>query len=177
MTADLVNFHAFEDLAKSIALRLIQRHEPFRAQPTPDGHGGMIIGWLRKLSGKGISRQAATHMLKEDLDEAMAAMRTRIVSVGHEQLGYARVGVILHLAMLPELGAAKVLGWTSFWEALGNGNWNDAADALLLTEWPAMMAGSRETMVRAVALQSVIRTGNQFTGADERRIGLSGAPQ
>ena len=177
MTPDLTSFHAFEDLAKSIALRLIQRHEQFRAHPTPDGHGGVVIGWLRKFSRKGISHKAATLMLREDLDEAMQALRSKIVMVGQDQLGASRVAVLLHLAMLPEIGAARVLGWDALWAALSTANWNDAADALLLTEWPVVVGGARESMVRAVALQRVLRTGNQFTDLEERRIGASRAPQ
>lgn len=176
MTSDVLAFHAFEDLAKSIALRLVQRHEPFLAQPAPDGHGGTMIGFLRALGRKGITRQAATHMLRDDLDEAMVALRARIAAVGHERLGAARAAVLLHLALLPEIGAARVLSWESLWSALASERWNDAADALLLTEWPTVMTGTTQQRVRGVALQRVIRTGNQFTDADERRLGASGAP-
>lgn len=176
MTVEVQTFHAFEDLAKSIALRLIQRHEPFLSQPAADGQGGIVIGWLRSLGKKGITKQAATHMLREDLDEAMLTLRSRIASVGHERLGAARAGVLLHLAMLPEIGAARMLTWESLWAALSAERWNDAADALLLTEWPTVMTGTSQQRVRGVALQRVIRTGSQFTDADERRLGASGAP-
>lgn len=170
------NFYAFEDLAKSIALRLIQRHEPFLSHPAPDGQGGTVIGFLRSFGRKGITKQAATHMLREDLDEAMTTLRARIASVGHERLGAARAGVLLHLAMLPEIGAARVLSWDSLWAALRTERWHDAADALLLTEWPTVMTGTTQQRVRGVALQRVIRTGNQFTDDEERRLGASGAP-
>lgn len=176
MTADVTAFYAFEELAKSIAQRLIKRHEPFRAQPTPDGHGGTVIGFLRNLGRKGISTRAATHMLVEDLDEAATALRPKIAQCGEERLGEARAAVLLYMALLPELGVERVLRWDAMWIALRNGDWDEAADALLLTEWPEVMTGTREKVVRGVALQRVIRTGKQFTDADERRISFSRAP-
>lgn len=175
-TADIANFHAFEELAKSIAQRLIKRHEPFRAQPTPDGHGGTVIGWLRSLGRKGVSQSAATHMLREDLEEASLALRAKIAACGQDKLGEARAAVLLYLALLPEIGLERVLRWEAMWIALRAGDWDEAADALLLTEWPEVMTGTREKVVRGVALQRVIRTGKQFTDADERRLSFSRAP-
>ncbi len=176
MTADVANFHAFEDLAKSIAQRLIRRHEPFQSHPTPDGHGGTVIGWLRSLGRKGISQRAATTMLVEDLEEAAVALRVKIAQCGQDKLGEARAAVLLYMALLPEIGLDRVLRWDAMWIALRAGDWDEAADALLLTEWPEVMTGSREKVVRGVALQRVIRTGKQFTDADERRLSFSRAP-
>jgi hypothetical protein len=176
MPHEIAAFNAFESLTMSITQRLVKRHEPFQPFPMDDGNGGKIVGWLRSLTRKGISQQAATAMLNEDLHEAMGALRARIAATGHDHLGSARAAVLLYLALLPGIGADRVLSWAAMWSALSAGRWDDAADALLMTEWPAVMVGSPAEIARGVALQRVIRTGRQFDADDERRIRASGAP-
>lgn len=172
MTHEITSFTAWEDLAVSTALRIVQRLEPFHAHPTDDGFGGTVIGWWRNLGKKGISQQAATHMLREDLTAARLVLRARIAGVGHERLGPARAAALLVLAMLPELGPEKVLAWNDLWQALREERWDDAADALLMTEFPHTMTGNRQKMVRAVTLQRVIRSGKQFMSEEQAVAGL-----
>lgn len=166
-------FQSFEQLAMSVAQRMVKRHDSFNAFPADDGQGGTIIGWLRRLGSKGISQRAATTMLNEDLTEAMLSLRARVWETGHERLGFARTAVLLYLALLPEIGAAKVLSWNVMWSALREERWDDAANALLLTEWPTTMRTPAQ-MARAVALQQVLRSGKQFNEDDETRISALG---
>lgn len=161
MTHEIDAFNTWEDNACNVALRLVQQHQRFHSHPTDNGVGGKMIGWLRDLTGKGVSKAAATHMLKDDLRESMTVLRVRIASIGHDRLGESRGAVLLFLAQLPQIGVKRVLGWNDLWNALRDERWDDAADVLLLTEWPQAMQ-DEESKVRAVALQRVIRSGKHL---------------
>lgn len=170
MNHEADTFTAFERLAISIALRMVKKHQTFHPYPVSDGHGGTIIGWLRNLGKRGISQQAGTQMLNEDLNEAMQAMSVRIGMIGHDRLGAPRVGALLFLARLPEIGLDRVMNWESLWRELAAERWEEAAEALQMTGWAAAMAGTIQERARAVALQRVIRTGRQFGPDDEQRL-------
>ncbi|MGH8028048.1 MAG: hypothetical protein ACREO0_15115 [Pseudoxanthomonas sp.] len=170
MSHEIQAFTTWERMAMSIALRLVKKHQTFHPHPTADRNGVTLIGWLRNLGKRGISQQAGTQMLNEDLNDTMQALRARIFSIGHERLGEARGAALLFLAMLPELGADKVLAWDDMWGHLSRSEWEEAAEALQMTGFAAAMAGTLQERARAVALQRVLRTGKQFGPDDEKRL-------
>lgn len=167
MSHEIEAFTHWERLAMSIALRMVKKHQTFHPHPKTDGNGVTLIGWLRNLGKRGISQQAGTHMLNEDLNDTMQALRQRIAWIGHEKLGEARGAALLFIAMLPEFGIETVLGWRSMWDNLAEGRWEEAAEDLQMTGFATAMAGTPGERARAVALQRVLRTGKQH---DESRF-------
>jgi hypothetical protein len=166
-------FTAWERLAMSIALRMVKKHQTFHPHPKTDRNGVTLIGWLRNLGRRGISQQTGTHMLNEDLDDTMKALRQRIAWIGHDQLGEARAAALLFIAMLPELGVEAVLGWGSMWDNLAAGRFEEAAEDLQMTGFATAMAGTPGERARAVALQRVLRTGKQHDDTRFQNVELA----
>lgn len=71
-------------------------------------------------------------------------------------LGAPRIAVLLHLSHV--LGARRVVEWNELWDDLRRGAFDDAANHLLLSEWPAHYDTDLERQ-RAVTLQQILRTG------------------
>lgn len=156
-TATFAHYHV-EDEALRNAVRLIEDYEPFHAHPHESPrHGGTIIGWLRRLSKQGISSGEARIMLRGDLTGHLASLRARIFALGVESLGAPRIAVLLHLAQL--MGAGRIVEWQALWSDLGEGQYDRAANHLLMSEWPSLMGDSFQERIRAVALQQILRTG------------------
>lgn len=166
----IAEFIAWERQTMNMAHRLVKKHNQFHPHPKDDGHGKTIIGWLRDWGKRGISQQAATVMLNEDIQDTMLALRSRIAAVGHQRLGNVRGAALVALAMVPSLGATTVLSWNEVWQLLAAEQWDDAADALQMTGFGIAMAGTIEDRARAVALQRAIRTGKAFGPDDERAL-------
>lgn len=173
MTHEADAFTAWERMAMSIALRMVKKHQTFHPHPKQDRTGVVLIGWLRNLGKRGISQQAGTHMLNEDLNDTMQALRQRIAWIGHEKLGPARGGALLFIAMLPELGVETVLGWRSMWDNLAAERWEEAAEDLQMTGFATAMAGTPGERARAVALQRVLRTGKQHDDTRFQNVELA----
>lgn len=175
MTHEDQSFTTWEDMVINTALRAVQKHKTFTAHPREDGMGNTVIGWVRNFKLHGISKRAATVMLQEDLRGSMDKLRARMFTIGHERLGVHRGAVLLFLAQLPEIGPDRVLGWTDFWSALREERWDDAADHLLITEFPKAMRQDDESTRTAVALQRALRSGKNLIAEEQAVAGLSAA--
>lgn len=140
------------------AVKLVEMYEPFHAFPHEVPREGPVIGFLRRIGQgrKGITRGEGLTLLRGDLLEHLNALRARIFTTDAEMLGAPRIAVLLHLAHV--LGVRRVVDWQELWGDLRRGAFDDAANHLLLSEWPAHYDTARERQ-RAVALQQILRTG------------------
>ena len=175
MSHEVADFLHWEELVISGSVRAVQKHKTFQAHPKADGMGNTVIGWIRDFGRHGISKRAATVMLQEDLRDSMTVLRARVAFIGHERLGVHRGIVLLFLAQLPEIGPERLLKWNDFWTALREERWDDAADQLLVTEFPKAMRQDEESTRTAVALQRALRSGKSLIHEEAAVSGLTAA--
>lgn len=159
MTASATMAHyALEDESLREAMKLVETYEPFHALPHDLPREGVVIGFLRRIGQgkKGITRGEGLNLLRGDLIGHLADLRRRIFSADAERLGAPRIAVLLHLAHV--LTVQRVVAWDELWNDLSRGAFDDAANHLLLSEWPAHYGTDLERR-RAVVLQQILRTG------------------
>lgn len=146
-----------EDDSLRLAIQLVEQYEPFHQFPKDSPKEGQLIGWVRRIGKQGISRGEGRTLLRSDLTGHLAALRAKIFMQDAERLGAPRIAVLLHLAML--MGAQHIVDWRELWDDLGRGDFNAAANHLLLSEWPSLIGDSLQERMRAVALQDILRHG------------------
>ncbi|HVI60130.1 MAG TPA: hypothetical protein VM619_14825 [Luteimonas sp.] len=146
-----------EDDSLRNAVQLIEQYETFHAHPHTTPRDGVVIGFLRRLGTKGITLGEARVMLRGDLTGHLATLRNRIFSQDATRLGAPRIAVILHLAQV--MGVQYIADWRALWADLSAGDFDAAANLLLLSEWPRLIGETLQERQRAVVLQQILRTG------------------
>jgi len=148
--------YVVEDESLHNAVALIERFETFHAFPH-ESKEGVVIGFLRRLGRRGITLGEARTMLRADLTGHLAALRAQIFQQDADRLGAPRVAVLLHLAQV--MGVERVVDWRDLWDDLRRDDFENAANHLLLSEWPSLIGDTLNERMRAVALQQILRTG------------------
>lgn len=148
--------YVVEDESLRNAVSLVERFETFHAFPH-ESKDGVVIGFLRRLSRRGITLGEARTMLRADLTGHLGSLRSLIFQQDADRLGSPRVAVLLHLAQV--MGVERVVGWRDLWDDLRCGDFEAAANHLLLSEWPSLIGDTLNERMRAVALQQILRTG------------------
>jgi len=103
----------------------------------------------------GMASSEGQFMLRGDLSKIAEMLRGQTASL--PQLGAARHAVLLHVAFFvtPEV----VRNARELWHAIRNSNWEDAHDALMLTDWPTNAGLTHEDRKMVLQLARVMRTG------------------
>lgn len=151
--------HAFyerERLAIEQAVYSIIGYEPFYATPTRIGDD-IILGYLWSIDKLGVSQAVARVQLEERLKSTIGTMRKRLFRC--RDLTPDRIAVMLHVALA--LGAGRVMDMHKVWEAMEHGNYDTAADELLLSEWPVALGFDDFCRRRIVSLANVLRHGER----------------
>lgn len=146
---------------------ILKFEEGFRAVPYSDSEGFVSIGYGKKLHTLAgldpkyftlrISEETAKDWMEADLTRLdVQLLRSR---VGADQGIYrsldddpVRSAIILSMAY--QMGVEGLLGFTDMWAALGQGNYDLAADAMLDSLW-----GITQTPERAARHAQVMREG------------------
>lgn len=155
--AHTIGHYLVEEDSLRHAVRLIETYETFHAHPHDSPKDGLIIGFLRRVGKNGITLGEARTMLRADLTGHLAALRAKIFMQDADRLGAPRIAVLLHLAQV--MGVERVVGWRDLWADMGRGDFEAAANHLLLSEWPSLIGETIQQRMRAVALQQILRTG------------------
>jgi lysozyme len=109
---------------------MLVQQEGLRLRVYIDTKGKATIGVGRNLVDKGISKDEATMLLNNDIADAITDVRYSC-SV-YDQLSRPRQLVMISLAM--NLGRAGLNGFIHFLNFLHQGNYDEAADALMDSE-------------------------------------------
>lgn len=162
--------HAFYEREKRAieqAVSLIIGIEPFYTTPTRIGDD-IILGYLWSIDKLGVSQAVARVQLEERLKTTISMMRSRLFQC-RENLTPDRIGVMLHVALA--LGAGRVLEMGKVWTAMENGDYDTAADELLLSEWPVALGFDDFCRRRIVSLANVLRHGEGRSPGRPKGIG------
>jgi hypothetical protein len=141
--------------AQRLAETLVKRHAIFNSLPARDAAGILMLGFERRIERDGISRTEADFMLANDVRRTITALRG--LFWGLPRLNEARQAVIINVAIV--LGGETVRSMHSLWGALKREDYSEAADLILLSEWPALVGKTLAERRRAVDLVNTMRSG------------------
>lgn len=141
-----------KDLLQS-AIELIARHEGFRSKPYRCPAGKLTIGFGRNLEDKGISREEARILLRNDV---LDALRWAIVVAQENQVDFHVLPFTVRLALVDmafNLGPGGLRSFKRMWKALGRKDWDRAAYEALDSKW-AKQVGRRASEVAELIRQA-----------------------
>ena len=116
----------------------LERHEGFRSKPYKDTVGKLTIGIGRNLDDRGITREEAMHLLKNDVRECHQELSKRWPT--YLTLDEVRRAVLLDMCF--NLGIYGLLKFTSTLRSIQLKNYKDASHHMLRSKW-ASQVGSR----------------------------------
>jgi hypothetical protein len=147
---------AREDEAMELAGRQVFGFEPLSKLPV-EVPLRLISDYRHLLSSRKLSRDEMSFVVQRDLRQATAKLRGMTLNMEH--LNSVHLSVLLHVAVL--VGVEKLAKMGDLWAALREKRFEDAADALLYSEWPLIVAGDPTTddKRRVVELLRMMRTG------------------
>lgn len=127
----------------------LEKHEGIRFFPYQDTLGNLTVGVGHNLTAKGINQRVVDVMLEEDIIDAISFMEARLPWA--MTLDEVRQRAVADLVF--NMGP-RFLTFTTTINHLKTGQWDKAADALLLSKY-AIQVGRR-----AKDIATMIRTGH-----------------
>lgn len=127
----------------------LTRTEGRRNRPYVDTVGKSTIGIGHNLTDKGISDHIVDILFSEDINQAEVEVQSIAI---YKNLDPIRQTVLLDMVF--NMGINKVLEFTRTLGYLSRGDFNGAADEMLLSTW------AKQVGARAIELAQIIRTGN-----------------
>jgi lysozyme len=126
-------------------------HEGMRLRPYRCTAGKLTIGVGRNLDDKGISRDEAMILLRNDIEEITGQLERHSWYVA---LGPVRRKVLIDMAF--NLGMVGLMGFKQMIEALKRGDYQAAADEMVSSKW------YRQVGERGRRLEAMMRTGEDY---------------
>lgn len=117
---------------------LLIKHEGVKLHPYKDTADKVSIGVGRNLTDRGISKEEALYLLRNDIQDSIDDC-TRLFSF-FKELSEVRKMVLID--MMFNLGAARIMKFSRFIEALKAKDWVKASKEMLDSVW-AMQVGKR----------------------------------
>ena len=90
-------------------------------------------------------------------DMARVAVQLRGLTAGLLYIRSVRHGVLFHVALL--IGIDALRNMPGLWEALRSKSFEDASEALMMSNWPAVVGSEADEKRRVLDLQRMMRTG------------------
>jgi lysozyme len=109
---------------------MLIRHEGYRQFPYDD-RGGVAIGYGTNLSKRGLSREEALYLMRNDINRLRNALSKRVE--GWIRLDQARRDVLVSLGY--NLGLNGVLSFKRMLAAIEEENYELAATEMYLSDW------------------------------------------
>lgn len=140
------------ELSKSDEMKLkadLLSSEGMRLKPYRDTTGNLTIGVGHNLDSDGITQEEADYIFEDDMEKVLHEldkfpqyqnMRDDVRSMVIDEMAF-------------NMGVNKVMKFKAMWEAIGNKDWEGAADAMLDSRW------ARQVGTRAIRLANVMRSG------------------
>lgn len=147
--------HVTHQRAQALAVATIKQYTPFRALPTQVAKA-LLIGYDHDLHQYPMTEHEGEMLLVRDVERAFNALRNNLFPL--LEISPVRMAVVLHLALV--MGFERVHKLPGFWPALKAGDYEAAADAVLLSEWRELIGNEPHNKRRAVDLLYALRTGN-----------------
>lgn len=128
--------------------KLLIKHEGLELKPYKDSLGIETIGVGRNLQDRGISKEEALFLLRNDID---ICIREMYQFDWFYNLNKARQDALIDMCF--NLGISRLKGFKNMLQALSEGNFEEAAKHALDSKWAEQVKG------RAVEVAEMIRSG------------------
>ena len=125
---------------------MLKRHEGLRLKPYQDTIGKLTIGYGRNLDDRGISKEEAEYLLKNDISRVMSEVRGSIDFF--DNLNEARQNVLLDMCF--NMGLAGLLGFQKMLKSLNEGNYAKAAEEMLNSKWASQVGNRAKELAKMV---------------------------
>lgn len=129
---------------------MLVRHEGLRLYPYEDSVGKVTIGIGRNLDDKGISKDEAYMMLRNDIAEVQVEAYTLS---WYRHLNEARKLVIEN--MLFNIGMTRLLGFKRMIAAIERKDFERASDEMLDSKWAAQVGSRAIELARIMELGKI----------------------
>jgi lysozyme len=133
---------------EALRLQLI-RHEGMRLRPYRDSVGLLTIGVGRNLDQVGVTRDEAIYLLEHDIDTAVRACVEKFPWFA--ALDEVRQRAVVDLCF--NMGVTKLLTFTNTLTCFETGDYDAAADNLMLSRWYSQVG------TRGPRIVGMVRTG------------------
>lgn len=135
-------------MADSIALELLKRHEGYRQKPYTCTAGKLTVGYGRNLEDRGVRREEAEMMLKNDINDAVLSLQAFPF---WQRLGEVRRAVLIDMHV--NMGNAGLLKFRKMFDALMRDDFGGAAAEMKNSIW------AKQVPSRAAELIHMMKTG------------------
>lgn len=133
-------------------LKQLDLHEGLELKPYKDTVGKLTIGVGRNLTDRGISKEEAYYLLRNDVAIAITELDKNLS--WWKGLDEIRQRVLADMCF--NLGITKLLGFKNTLELIRKGDYESAASAMLNSLWAKQVKG------RATRLANMMRTGKDY---------------
>ena len=127
----------------------VRRNEGLSYLPYRCSAGALTIGYGHNLEARGISKEVAELLLKQDLE--VAEKQVKNAFIWWPKLDDARMGVLVEMCF--NLGISGLVGFKKMLSAVEAGDYQTAAQEMLDSKWARQVKG------RAVELAKIMQTG------------------
>lgn len=133
-------------------LKQLDLHEGLELKPYKDTVGKITIGVGRNLTDRGISKEEAYYLLRNDVSITITDLDKNLS--WWKTLDEVRQRVLADMCF--NLGISKLLGFKNTLELIRKGDYESAASAMLNSLWAKQVKG------RAIRLANMMRTGKDY---------------
>lgn len=133
-------------------LKQLDLHEGLELKPYKDTVGKLTIGVGRNLTDRGITKDEAYYLLRNDVAIAITDLDKNLS--WWKNLDEIRQRVLADMCF--NLGISKLLGFKNTLELIRKGDYETAASAMLNSLWAKQVKG------RATRLANMMRTGKDY---------------
>lgn len=127
----------------------VRRNEGLSYLPYRCSAGALTIGYGHNLEARGIPKEVADLLLKQDLE--IAEKQVKNAFIWWPKLDDARMGVLVEMCF--NLGISGLVGFKKMLSAVEAGDYQTAAQEMLSSKWARQVKG------RAVELAKIMQTG------------------
>lgn len=120
--------------------------EGFRAKPYRCTAGKLTIGFGRNLEDKGISREEADVLLREDVREVCRQLDRELP--WWKGLTWGRQEALVNMGF--NLGVARLLGFKNMLHAMQAGDYKRAAEEALDSKWAAQVGDRAKRVAKLI---------------------------
>lgn len=143
---------------ESEAMKVAERHlgfySPFRQLPD-EVEFRTIADYTRLLLGRGIAKHEVPGLLETDLSAACNALRSWTLNM--PWLSSIQVAALIHVAM--HVGLPTIKAMDGLWQALKAKRFDQAADEILMSNWPRLVGNEPEERRRVIDISNMLRSG------------------
>lgn len=127
----------------------VRKNEGLSYFPYKCPAGALTIGYGHNLEARGIPKEVAELLLKQDLE--IAGKEVKNAFIWWPKLDAARMGVLVEMCF--NVGISRLCGFKKMLAAVEEGNYKTAAKEMLCSKWAQQVKG------RAVELSKIMETG------------------